>query len=46
MYEVLWLLAAASPVLLFILVVVVAGTFPKTLKAIDKKLSEFIYGAE
>lgn len=44
MYEVLLILVAALPCLLFILVVTVAGTFPKTLKAFDKKLSEFIYG--
>lgn len=46
MYDFLFILAGTAPCLLFILAVGVAGTFPKTLKAFDKKLSDFISGAE
>ena len=46
MYEVFWLLAAVSSVLLFFAIFAIVQTFPNTVKAIDKKLSDFIYGAE
>lgn len=46
MYELLFVAAAAATSFLFILFLVALSTFPKTVKAFDKKLSEFIYGAE
>ena len=49
MYDFYFILATIPLAFLFILIIlvgVVGGAFPKTLKAFDKKLSKLIGGAE
>ena len=44
-FEIVFLTIVAC-IPLFVAIFGIVQTFPKTLKAFDKKLSEFIYGAE
>jgi len=46
MHEFLFVVALAIAFILFFFGFMLAAAFPKTLKAFDKKLSDFISGAE